>query len=152
MPKTVFTRRRLLATAAPLAAAPLVAKLALDGTAEAQPGAHDHAHHDPTRLPTSHLDGTTGHAAMIGDEVPAVGGPNDLDALLSALPLDIVEPLKALNNRVNLLEVVMDLGRRPEARYRGSEATLSESEVTRVELDYVISRIGEFGGEAQFHL
>lgn len=72
---------------------------------------------------------------------------DDLDALLSALPREIVDPLKALNNRVNLLEVVMDLGRRPEARYRGSEATLNENEVTRAELDYVISRIGEFGGD-----
>src|SRR5215211_2513668 len=69
---------------------------------------------------------------------------DDLDALLSALPREIIEPLKALNNRVNLLEVVMDLGRRPEARYRGSEATLSENEVSRTELDYVVSRIGEF--------
>ena len=72
---------------------------------------------------------------------------DDLDALLSALPREIVDPLKELNNRVNLLEVVMDLGRRPEARYRGSEATLSENEVTSAELAYVISRIGEFGGD-----
>src|SRR6478672_13388441 len=71
---------------------------------------------------------------------------DDLDALLAALPAPIVEPLKRLNNRVNLLEVVMDLGRKPEARYRGSEATLTENEITRAELDYVISHIGEFGG------
>ncbi len=82
-----LTRRRLLAAAAPLAAVPLVGKLALDGTAEAgEPGAHDHAAHDhsahATRTPASHLPGTTGHAAMIGEEAPAVGGPNDLDALL----------------------------------------------------------------------
>ena len=35
-----------------------------------------------TRTPASHLPGTMGHAAMIGEEAPAVGGPNDLDALL----------------------------------------------------------------------
>ena len=62
-------------------------------------------------------------------------------------PLPILEPLKRLNNRVNLLEVVMDLGRKPEARYRGSEATLSENEITRADLDYVIDHIGEFGGD-----
>src|SRR5690349_19239478 len=72
---------------------------------------------------------------------------DDLDALLAALPAHIVEPLKRLNNRVNLLEVVMDLGRKPEARYRGSEATLSENEITSAELDYVIAHIGEFGGD-----
>jgi stage III sporulation protein SpoIIIAA len=72
---------------------------------------------------------------------------DDLDALLSALPSNIIDPLKALNNRNNLLEVVMDLGRKPEARYRGSEHTLSDGEVTQADLDYVTDRIGEFGGD-----
>jgi len=82
-----LTRRRLLAAAAPLAAVPLVGKFALDGSAEASGrGPHDHSTHDhsthATRTPASHLPGATGHAAMIGEEAPAVGGPNDLDALL----------------------------------------------------------------------
>ncbi|MGH3077749.1 MAG: multicopper oxidase domain-containing protein, partial [Gaiellaceae bacterium] len=82
-----LTRRRLLAAAAPLAAAPLVGKLALDGSADAAgTGGHDHSSHASTRVPTSHLAGATGHAAMIGDEAPAVGGPNDLDALLYPPP------------------------------------------------------------------
>ncbi|HST05151.1 MAG TPA: R3H domain-containing nucleic acid-binding protein [Chloroflexia bacterium] len=72
---------------------------------------------------------------------------DDLDALLSALPKEIVDPLRALNNRVNLIEIVMDLGRKPEARYRGSEATLTETEISRAELDYVVNHIGEFGGD-----
>src|SRR6478672_916032 len=72
---------------------------------------------------------------------------DDLDALLSALPKEIVDPIRERNNRVNLIEIVMDLGRKPEARYRGSEATLTETEITRAELDYVISHIGEFGGD-----
>ncbi|MEO5950893.1 MAG: AAA family ATPase, partial [Chloroflexia bacterium] len=72
---------------------------------------------------------------------------DDLDALLAALPREIVDPLKVLNNRANLLEIVMDLGRKPEARYRGSEATLTDYEVTRAELDHVIIHIGEFGGD-----
>jgi stage III sporulation protein SpoIIIAA len=85
------------------------------------------------------------------NEVVRNGGEHvvtdDLDALLSTLPDDIVTPLRELNNRANLLEVVLDLGRKPEARYRGSEAVLSENEVSRTELDYVIDRIGEFGGD-----
>src|SRR5215218_7567083 len=72
MAKTRFTRGRLLAAAAPLAAAPALAKLALGGDAEAAERpmaghAHDH--------------GASGHAAMIGAHVPAVGGPGALDAL-----------------------------------------------------------------------
>ncbi|MCI0635428.1 MAG: multicopper oxidase domain-containing protein [Actinobacteria bacterium] len=57
---------------------PLVGKLALDGDAAA--GGHDHSSH--SRAPVSHQRGAMGHAAMYGAEVPAVGGPNDLDALL----------------------------------------------------------------------
>lgn len=72
---------------------------------------------------------------------------DDLDALLAALPREIVDPIRALNNRVNLIEIVMDLGRKPEARYRGSEATLTDNEISRTELDYVIRHIGEFGGD-----
>jgi FtsP/CotA-like multicopper oxidase with cupredoxin domain len=76
-----LTRRRLLCATAPLAAAPLGMKLALDGTAEAAPHTgHGHAAH---RTTASHLGtAAAGHAAMIGEGAPAVGGPNDLDELL----------------------------------------------------------------------
>jgi FtsP/CotA-like multicopper oxidase with cupredoxin domain len=87
MTKNRLTRGRLLAAAAPLAAAPLVGKLALDATAQA--GGHSHSDHQHARSPSSHTGGAAGHAAMVGDQVPAVGGPNDLDALLyppAALP------------------------------------------------------------------
>ena len=84
MSKTRLTRRKLLAAAAPLAAAPLVSKLAFDGQAEA--GGHDHSSHSHLRAPASHIHGTMGHAAMVGEEAPAVGGPNDLDAVLYPPP------------------------------------------------------------------
>jgi FtsP/CotA-like multicopper oxidase with cupredoxin domain len=73
-----LTRRRLIAGAAPLIAAGPLAKLALaDGqTTEhlATHEGHDHAHH------------ALGHASMIGEAAPAVGGPHDLDALLYPPP------------------------------------------------------------------
>ena len=73
-----LTRRRLLCATAPLAAAPLGVKLALGGEADA--AGHDHAAH---RTTASHGgNAVSGHAAMIGEGAPAVGGPNDLDALL----------------------------------------------------------------------
>ena len=76
MPK--FTRRRLLCATAPLAAAPLGLALARNGDAGA--AGHDHA---AQRAPSSHAGhGALGHAAMIGERAPAVGGPSDLDALL----------------------------------------------------------------------
>ena len=79
---------------------------------------------------TSYL-ATEGALAANPNEIVRNGGEHvvtdDLDALLSALPKEIVEPIRERNNRVNLIEIVMDLGRKPEARYRGSEATLTET-------------------------
>ena len=73
MAKHHLTRRRLLAAAAPLAAVPLAARYALDSPAQAAGTEHD-GH--------SRTHAAMGHAAMIGPGAPAVGGPNDLDALL----------------------------------------------------------------------
>jgi manganese oxidase len=72
-----LSRRRLLIGAAPLVAAPALGKLALGG---GEASAAEPAGHEGHGL---------SHAAMIGDAAPAVGGPNDLDALLyppQALP------------------------------------------------------------------
>lgn len=80
MPKKYLTRRRLLATAAPLAAAPVVARYALDNPAEASAGLH--TGHGSRGAATGGARATMGHAAMIGEGAPAVGGPHDLDALL----------------------------------------------------------------------
>jgi FtsP/CotA-like multicopper oxidase with cupredoxin domain len=85
MAKNRLTRRKLLAAAAPIAAAPLVGKLALDG-ATAEAGRHDHTSHSHTREPVSHIRNDIGHAAMVKDQAPAVGGPNDLDNLLYPPP------------------------------------------------------------------
>ncbi|HUG56440.1 MAG TPA: R3H domain-containing nucleic acid-binding protein [Candidatus Limnocylindrales bacterium] len=72
---------------------------------------------------------------------------DDLDALLRALPPDLCQRVRALDGLEGLLEVVMDLGRLPEARFAGREELLSEREVTAEDLAYVISRIGQFGGD-----
>ena len=42
---------------------------------------------------------------------------DDLDALLQVLPPAIERPLRAANQGENLLEIILDLGRRPEARF-----------------------------------
>jgi stage III sporulation protein SpoIIIAA len=72
---------------------------------------------------------------------------DDLDALLESLPPEIVEAVHALANRENLIEVVIDLGRRPEARFPDSEVTLLEREVTEADLAYVVDHIGMFGDD-----
>ncbi len=70
---------------------------------------------------------------------------DDLEQILLTLPPAILRTLETQNNRADLIEIVMDLGRRPEARYRNSEALLSEIDVTRDDLRYVVERIGHFG-------
>jgi len=69
---------------------------------------------------------------------------DDLDALLDVLPLHVQGPLRERKDSFELLEVVLDLGRLPEARYPEREAILGEREVTQEDLDYVVSRIGDF--------
>lgn len=70
---------------------------------------------------------------------------NDIQLLLATLPPAISEAIRQANDQDNLLEIVMDLGRLPEARYRGHELFLSDREVTAEDIQYVIERIGEFG-------
>lgn len=72
---------------------------------------------------------------------------DDLDALLNVLPKTIVTAVHAANNYDRLLEIILDLGRIPTARYIDNETALSETEITRSELDYVVEHIGEFDAD-----
>ncbi len=69
---------------------------------------------------------------------------DDLDALLDVLPPHLRDPLRQRQDSFELLEVVLDLGRLPEARYPEREVILGDREVTQEDIDYVVSRIGEF--------
>ncbi len=69
---------------------------------------------------------------------------DDLDALIEVLPPQVAESLRQRANNFELLEVVLDLGRLPEARYPDEEAVLSDREVAQEEIEHVISRLGEF--------
>ncbi len=72
---------------------------------------------------------------------------DDLDALLDILPLHIREPLYQQHDHSELLEVILDLGRLPEARFPHRDLVLNSSEVRQTDIDYVVSRIGEFTGD-----
>ncbi len=72
---------------------------------------------------------------------------DDLEALLEVLPPSIERALRQANQGENLLEIVLDLGRVPEARFVDHEVILSPQEVGGDDLEYVISRIGEFTGD-----
>ncbi len=68
----------------------------------------------------------------------------DLEALLDVLPSSIREKIIQQNGTSDLLEVVLDLGRSPEARFLSQEVTLNQREVTREELDFVVERVSDF--------
>ncbi len=72
---------------------------------------------------------------------------DDLEALLAVLPADIRKAVEKANNSENLLEIILDLGRVPTARFVDSEIVLRDSEVTRAEIDYVDERTGEFDAD-----
>ncbi len=72
---------------------------------------------------------------------------DDLDALLDILPADIRQSLCQRSDNSELLEVVLDLGRSPEARFPQREVVLSPQEVSEQDIDYVVSRIGSFGDD-----
>ena len=72
---------------------------------------------------------------------------DDLEALLVTLPPDIHDAVNRLENRSELLEIVMDLGRLPEGRFPEGEVILSTQPITYADLEYVVERIGEFGDD-----
>ncbi len=78
---------------------------------------------------------------------PGRAATDDLAALLAALPPEIVAAIGALSDQPDLIEVVMDLGRRPEARFPESEVTLLDREVTERDIAHVVEKIGSFGDD-----
>ena len=69
---------------------------------------------------------------------------DNLDLMLAVLPEPIRAALARAANMDSLIEVVLDLGRRPEARYTERALYLDDSVVTREDLLHVASRVGQF--------
>jgi stage III sporulation protein SpoIIIAA len=72
---------------------------------------------------------------------------DDLDALTEILPPHIHQPLCQQKDISELLEVVLDLGRPPEARFPQQEVVLNPKEVDQEDIDYVASRVSSFGDD-----
>jgi stage III sporulation protein SpoIIIAA len=69
---------------------------------------------------------------------------DDLELLLRVMPPYIREALHRQADLKNLIEVVMDLGRQAEGRFPSRAINLSESTITREDIDYVTHRVGAF--------
>lgn len=72
---------------------------------------------------------------------------DDLTKLLEILPTPIRLHLEQHPQRDALVEVVLDLGRRPEARFPGKAEYLSDIPVSQADLNDCIARVGDFGGD-----
>jgi stage III sporulation protein SpoIIIAA len=70
---------------------------------------------------------------------------DDLELLLAVLPPRVRAAIGEHRDPAPLLEVVMDLGRRPEARYPSHVRELTEEPVARDDIQHVVSRVGHFG-------
>ena len=75
----------------------------------------------------------------------STSGDWELYALLDIFPPPIRQALLRLSNLGDLIEVILDLGRLPEARFPHDYCPLSQSKVSPDEIAYVVGRIGEFG-------
>lgn len=69
----------------------------------------------------------------------------DLVSLLNVMPDRLLNALQNREDFGDLLEIVMDVGRLPEARFLGGDIFLSDQEISEDDLRYVTERIGEFG-------
>ncbi|HEY9857093.1 MAG TPA: LAGLIDADG family homing endonuclease [Stenomitos sp.] len=72
---------------------------------------------------------------------------DNLGQLIDILPPRIADHLRAMPELDSLIEVVLDLGRIPEARLPEGGLDLGDEAVTREDLDHVIARIGTFSGD-----
>lgn len=72
---------------------------------------------------------------------------DDLDLLLNVLPPHISEVVRELDDSDNLLEIVMDLGRLPTARFVNRETALSDKEVTYEDIQMITKAISDFDAD-----
>jgi stage III sporulation protein AA len=79
--------------------------------------------------------------------MPQLRITDDLHVLLNVLPAPIADAVRQADRSNDLLEIVMDLGRQPEARFIDAEVALSEKEVTQADIDTVVSRIRDFDAD-----
>jgi stage III sporulation protein SpoIIIAA len=72
---------------------------------------------------------------------------NDLEKLIEKLPFFLHSHLNNHIYKDQLIEIVLDLGRRPEARFQSGPEYLSQKLISWQDLDYTTKRISKFSTE-----
>ncbi len=71
----------------------------------------------------------------------------EVELLARALPADLARSLHERTDPRELLEIVLDLGREPEARVPGREVLLADRPVSASDLEHVANNVGQFGDD-----
>ena len=72
---------------------------------------------------------------------------DDLDRLIEKLPFFLQEPLNQHSKKDKLIEIVLDLGRRPEARFIDGTEYFSQKIISWQDIEYVTKQISKFSNE-----
>lgn len=72
---------------------------------------------------------------------------DDLEKLIENLPFFLQEQLNKHSNKDQLIEIILDLGRRPEARFVIGPQYLSQKIISWQDIDYTTKRISKFSNE-----
>ena len=72
---------------------------------------------------------------------------NDLKKLIESLPIFLQEHLNQHIYKDQLLEIVLDLGKRPEARFIYGPEYLSQKIISWQDIDFIVKRISKFSNE-----
>ncbi|MEO0535037.1 MAG: R3H domain-containing nucleic acid-binding protein [Cyanobacteria bacterium P01_A01_bin.123] len=94
----------------------------------------------PENLPTE-------APAAVTDKLPGHQITDDLEHLIAILPADLQQRVNAHPQRQTLIEIVLDLGRQPEARFPTGAEYLSEIVVSQADLHHCIDRVGNFSSD-----
>ena len=72
---------------------------------------------------------------------------NELEQLTENLPFFLQEHINKHSDKDQLLEIVLDLGRRPEARFMYGPEYLSQKRISWQDIDFIVKRISKFSNE-----
>lgn len=72
---------------------------------------------------------------------------DDLDAMLAVFPPELAQAVQSKDHFDQLVEVILDLGRQPSARFFDQELILLERPVTMQDINYIVERIGDFDAD-----
>ena len=72
---------------------------------------------------------------------------DELQQLLGVLPPRVLDGLRKQDGLDDLLEIILDLGRPPEARFLSGDVILDDAPIGREDLQHVVSGVGDFGGD-----